>query len=62
MRQLLKHMAGPAVHPATPANDDAPAAPHRTARLPGADRRIVRKRLTALAKDRGPQAPDLQPA
>jgi len=62
MRQELKQTAGPASRPATPANDDAQAATHRTARLPGADRRILRKRLSGLAKDRGPRVQGLQPA
>lgn len=62
MRQDLKQTAGPAVRPATPANDDTSATTHRTARLPGADRRILRKRLAGVAKDRGPRAQGMQPA
>ena len=61
MRQELKQTAGPAVRPATPANDDAPSAGHRAARLPGADRRIVRKRLAWLAKDRVPRVQGMRP-
>jgi len=62
MRQELKQTAGPASRPATPANDDTPVMTHRTARLPGADRRILRKRLAEPAKERGPRVRGLQPA
>jgi hypothetical protein len=62
MRQDLKHWAGPAVRATTPANDDTPTVTRRMARLPGADRRILRKRLTTLAKDRVAQVSDFQPA
>ncbi len=62
MRQELKQTAGPASCPATPANDDAPVMTHRTARLPGADRRILRKRLAGPAKERAPRVQELQPA
>jgi len=62
MRQVMKQTAGPAFRPATSANDDAPATTHRTARLPGADRRILRKRLAGLAKERAPRVDAVQPA
>jgi hypothetical protein len=57
MKQDLKQMAGQPVRPATPANDRAPVLPPRAAGLPGADRRILRKRLAAPARAGAPETP-----
>lgn len=50
MRQELKRTPVQVVHAATPANESTPPSQPRAAGLPGAERRILRKRLGGPVK------------
>lgn len=50
MRQQRKQIPVQVIRTETPANDSVPPSQPRTAGLPGAERRILRKRLAGPAK------------